>query len=408
MASLIGAAKQRVGLVTPAINDSVAEALKEIHQRLGADAVVVVVDCDEEVFRLGYGTLQAVRAITQYGLEVRQCSGLRISVLVVDQRAWIFAPTALYVQSEVHSDETPNAIELQASDVERIVWRVMPHQRLAAAESVAAALQEEVRAAEIELGSSPITPDLLTRAATALDIAPPVPFDVARQVRVFQPYIQYVEISLSGCAIQRRRVEIPKSVQRIGAAAEIQRRLRTTFELIERESTVSSKALEGELRQIRDDFTRPLGAPWGRVILRSARAHFDARIEEFRTSLAKHKQQVQANLKDLLDKSREQVIDYYLPLVKQSPPDAIRGRLLFADEGSLRRWLEAELARDFPTPESLLTDMKLDVQFRDVTYETLNEEGFSEALANAYPFVDWKKPFDEFNAAKERKATEGQ
>jgi hypothetical protein len=46
--------------------------------------------------------------------------------------------------------------------------------------------------------------------------------------------------------------------------------------------------------------------------------------------------------------------------------------------------------------------MKLDVQFRDVTYETLVEEGFGEKLRDAFPRVEWDKPFSEFDAAKAR------
>ncbi len=51
-----------------------------------------------------------------------------------------------------------------------------------------------------------------------------------------------------------------------------------------------------------------------------------------------------------------------------------------------------------------MSDMSLDVQFRDVTYETLKQEGFAEKLRQAYPMVDWDKPFTEFNAAEEREA----
>jgi hypothetical protein len=46
--------------------------------------------------------------------------------------------------------------------------------------------------------------------------------------------------------------------------------------------------------------------------------------------------------------------------------------------------------------------MTLDVQFRDVTYETLQEDGFAEHLREAYPQVDWDKPFTEFDAAGAR------
>ena len=65
-------------------------------------------------------------------------------------------------------------------------------------------------------------------------------------------------------------------------------------------------------------------------------------------------------------------------------------------------WLNYELDKIFPEPKDLISEMDLDVQFRDVTYETLKEEGFYAKLCEAYPRVDWDKPFNEFNAAKER------
>jgi len=72
------------------------------------------------------------------------------------------------------------------------------------------------------------------------------------------------------------------------------------------------------------------------------------------------------------------------------------------DNADICAWLNAELQRVFPTPEDLLKDMRLEVQFRDVTYETLIEPGFIDSIRKAYPHVDWEKPFAEFNAAKER------
>ena len=47
---------------------------------------------------------------------------------------------------------------------------------------------------------------MIERTQKALAQAPPVAFDVARQAGAFHPYIQYVEIRLRGCAIQRHRI----------------------------------------------------------------------------------------------------------------------------------------------------------------------------------------------------------
>ncbi|MDA8746440.1 hypothetical protein N9N28_17590 [Rubripirellula amarantea] len=126
IAKCISKATQRVALVAPGIGAETADAILEARSRLGHERLFVVVDCDEEVFRLGYGCLKALKKITDDGQVVGQSSGLRIGVLVCDAIAYSFAPTALYVEPEVHSNETPNAIVLKSGDVDRILARIVP------------------------------------------------------------------------------------------------------------------------------------------------------------------------------------------------------------------------------------------------------------------------------------------
>jgi hypothetical protein len=398
IADLVRRAQRRALLCAPAVRRKTAEAFQEAASRLGSAAVRVVLDCDEEVFRLGYGDVEAVQLLKDSDVDVRQCPGLRVGLLVVDDRAWAFTPTALYVQPEVHSDETPNAVELPVEAADRLALSICPE-----VTDVTAGLPPDQRP-EPEIGQTPLGNVMLKNVAEGLKVAPPISFDVARQVRVFQPYIQYVEISLRGCAIQKHRVTIPRTMQGLGATKDIENRLRTTFDLIEKNSDLSSKPLEDELEQLRKDFTRPLGKPWGRVLLRSVRPVFDERICEFRKKLDEHRKKVESELEAKLKASRQQVVEYYLPAVKAHPPDCLLGQLLAPKptDDQMRTWLDGELERVFPRPDQLLSTMVLDVQFRDVTYETLNEEGFAEALQKAYPHVNWDKPFDEFHAAKER------
>ncbi len=409
-AAFIQSARRRVVLAAPAMRSDSAKAIIEAMQRLGQESVRIIMDCDEEVFRLGFGAIDAVELLGEAECVVQQCSGLRIGVLICDDRAWVFAPTALYVQAEVHSDETPNAVELRADDVERIVWRLSPQEREAATrEELPPNLRAELEGADTEIGVDRVSGADFAKAKEALDIAPPIPFDVARQVRVFTPYMQYVDIRLLGCNIERRRVVIPKSIQGVGAAAEIEGRIKTTFDLIERGGTVSSQSLQRELNEIRDNFTRSLRKPWGRVILRSKRGEFDDRISELLQKLELYKQEAQANMAEYLDQSRRQVVEYYLRFVMESPPDALRGQIMTRrpSEADCRAWLDAELKRVFPSPAAIIKEMKLEVHYRDVTYETLNEDGFAEEVRKAYPHVPWDKPFEEISAAQEREDADG-
>ena len=52
-----------------------------------------------------------------------------------------------------------------------------------------------------------------------IEEAPPVRFDLARQVRVFEPYLQYVELSLSGASIQRHHSATRMGKNSVGSAA---------------------------------------------------------------------------------------------------------------------------------------------------------------------------------------------
>jgi hypothetical protein len=179
-----------------------------------------------------------------------------------------------------------------------------------------------------------------------------VRFDIARQVRVFNAYLQYVELKLSGAAIQRHRIAIPSSIQKLGSSKDLEGRLRTTFDLIERGGEFSSKALEDALNEIRKNFTRSLGKDHGRVVLKAVKPHLEERLIKFWEELKAHQDKIKKELQGHLDESRKLIVDYYVPLAVASPPDAMRGQFLECDEVGARRWLGSELDRVFPKAET--------------------------------------------------------
>ena len=70
--------------------------------------------------------------------------------------------------------------------------------------------RERIREQAVEVRSTEVADDQFSEVSQKLKDAPPVLFDVARQVRVFESYLQYVELRLPGVAIQRRRIAIPR------------------------------------------------------------------------------------------------------------------------------------------------------------------------------------------------------
>jgi hypothetical protein len=57
----------------------------------------------------------------------------------------------------------------------------------------------------------------------------------------------------------------------------------------------------------------------------------------------------------------------------------------------------------FPAASELIQKMTLEVNFKDVTFETLNHSDFRESVQKAFPDVDWDKPYNEFKALGEKK-----
>ena len=209
-------------------------------------------------------------------------------------------------------------------------------------------------------------------------------------------------MKLSGAAIQRHRLAIPASIQKLGGSKDLEGRLKTTFDLIKKGGELSSKALEDALNDVRKNFTPSLGKDHGRVALKAAKPHLEKRLASFREELKAHQKRVEEELQGQLNKSRTQIVDYYVPRVVENPPDAMRGQFLNFSEDEARSWLNGELDRVFPKAAALIQKMQLDVRYKDVTFETLNQRDFLEAVKAAFPRIDWDNAYEEFRAAGER------
>lgn len=403
LVTLISKATRRVVYVAPGIWREVANALTERAKKSDLAHILVSIDFNENTLRLGYGDLEGVRILRENGIEPKLFPGLRSAFIVVDDEGWVFTPTALYLETEPKSDETPNAMRLTSEQISAILIRIFPAER----ECQAASMPEEERAAffkqPYEVGARSLSPVEFERVAEEIRQAPPVQFDMVRQVRVFEPYLQYVEMKLQGAQIQMRRVQIPPKFLRLGADSTLDGRLNTTFQLINKESELSSKEIDTEVKQLREDFTPSLGENQ-RVILKSKRPIFDQRVEALRNKLKEYQQKLESRLQAELDKSKAEVVNYYLPLVQKNPPDFLLGQLFSHSptEEDCRKWIERELDRSFPKADALLNEMSLVVRFKDVTIETLDDKRFLDSLKKAYPYVDWDKPYNEFQALAEK------
>ena len=405
MANDIRAAQCSVCYAAPGIHLEPAKAMVEVAHRIGPEFITVCLDFDEKVMRMGFGDFAAVEALRRASIVVNTSPGLRTGLVIVDHQGYIFTPTALYLEADDRPNDAPNAMHLSPDQVTEAMARLsIAAKAIAIAHAKTDKEKERIRESAVELPADQVTDSTFAVVKRRLEEAPPVRFDVERQVRVFNSQLQYVELSLTGAAIQRHRLEIPASIQKLGGNKEIEGRLRTTFDLIEKSGKLSSKPLEDFLNGIRSKLTPSLGKDHGRVVLKANKPLLEERLAKLREQLIAHQDKVKAELQGQLDKSRKQIVDYFLPIVIESPPDELRGQFPNPGMAEARDWLDEELGAVIPEAESLIEKMHLNVRYKDVTFETLNQEEFLEAIKAAFPLRKdfWEKAYDEFRAACEK------
>jgi len=408
MASLIANANQRVILAAPGIRNETARALVAAFDRLGPGRVEAIVDADPSVFRLGYGDIEALKLIQSSALRVREAPGIRIGILITDEEAWAFAPTALYVQREVHSDETPNAVRLSQREARRIFEAISagPSDPRPDEEIEGASAESQTP----EIGIETLKDERVEEVRADLAVAPPRPFDVARQARVFEPYIQFVEISFVGGGIRRKQFRLPRELAGVlvgSESEEMRERLTLTYKLAAEDSGAILKKVHVELDRIRRTYTRSAGADRGMVMLIHQQKQFEREVKQLQDRLADSGDAISA----AIDESMEELITSVTNTLVKNTDLEVPRRFASENDGRTdaqlkRDWVRATIVRSLPDPDDLVAKMVIKVNYKGVTYETLSDPDFQVDLKQAFPDVPWDRPLNEFHAAREREQGE--
>lgn len=382
LTALVRCARRRLVIIAPGVSEAVAKAIVETWHELSPHAVQVVLDPDPEVCRMGFGEMAALQLLhataEQLGSRIHQQPGLRIGVVVTDETTVIYSPTPLLVEAGGRPGEKPNAIRLEAPILN--------------AENADASLRE------LSLDPNPISGADVRKTAEDLTANPPMKFDLARKVRVFNARIEFVEFELHRVFISRMTVKIPSDLIQLLRDPEVRERFRGSFQLIENDSQISTDPINKAKQGIVEKYLINLKGH-GTVIRREAKESFLAHIKQLESELQKYKKAVESHLQTAIDKNRDMLVSELLPGVVANPPDRWRrllGAYPRADE--IERLLRAELKKKFGSAKDICGDMKVTAIFKGVTYESLSDPEFIKVATEAIPSLE--NLHDEFDAAK--------
>lgn len=376
----VACTRRRLVLITPGLSMPVAQAVVQKWRELGPWAVHIVMDPDPEVCRLGFGELDALELLfeeaAQLGTGIHQQKGLRVGVLITDESTAIYSPAPLLVEGGGRPGERANAILLDA-----------PLLRPASSDAAI-------------LGLSPTTVDRKDFERTREDLKanPPVKFDLARKVRVFNAAFEFVEFELHGAAISRKTVPIPADLMGLAKDPATQRLLRASFKLVEDHSELSGRDLMKLKQEIENNYLITL-PHYGSVILRSRKPDFLKAVGELEQKMAEFQKRLREKLEASIKENLERLVVALLPAVAANRP--ARWNRYLADaprEEDIVTLLRNELGRAFGSSDDVIRKMQLRTVFKGVTYESLINPGFVETARRAIPTLD--SLFEQFEAAR--------
>src|SRR5262245_29535954 len=109
---MIGKARQRIVFIAPGVTEKVAEALGRLLSQEDKLRIEVILDADPEVYRFGFGTVEGITKLKSQAqaqqFPLRHQPGIRIGILIADEKALIYAPTPELMEAGSTSAEKPN------------------------------------------------------------------------------------------------------------------------------------------------------------------------------------------------------------------------------------------------------------------------------------------------------------
>jgi hypothetical protein len=427
LAERIAAANDRVVFVSPAVSSIVAEALGACFRKAGAVSVTIILDPDEEPYRLGYGDLKGLAKLQQLAIDnhigLRSQPGLRVGLLLADNSVLMWSPTPTSVDAPRESDQ-PNGLDLGSNEALAPANPSGASGRAAPVDA-AASLSERLRCAlgaddsdvlidKAEIGRHPFTPEQVAATKKALDDNPPAPVDLARKTRVFSTRYQFVEHELRGAAWTQREIKLSSILLNSDVPKELQPVLETRFKpysgaadvAIEVPAVVSGRLafdqdgkpilapmtqsdLHEAWRKIRGRYLRKLKG-FGWLIERSKKEVFERDVAAFEGVLETWVQGFRIAVCNDDEALSAQIVDLIVARARRSTASSNPTR------SDIEDMVRAGIQR------LRVTEPGVKRVFKDIAWESTRDAEFTKALRKALPEVAREPWFEIFTAVRQR------
>ncbi len=387
--SKINTAKTRVAFIGTGFNSNVADAV--VKKRNLVENIIF--DNNSDVYRIGYGYAESLKILRDAGIQMQETHNIRINVLVADDEALIYSPTPLIVENPV-KESFPNGIIIDYDAVAGLFNVVEIANKQFAKEKGLTDSQSDTQ----KLVVTTLTDTSISQTLQIIKENPPK-LDLHRKLNVYNARIKFIEIQLSGFNIKQHKVKIPSDLLLVAKDDEnVQKQLSATYNLFntfDKESNLvkRTKKIQDSVKRLREKYTLNLTG-YGAMCFVSKIPEIEREIQEIQNEIELTKKDLARKINLEIDNSKKALSKALVPVVQNNPPQALRDNLFDSKKITVkvaRSFVENQLDKAFITGNSYLADMKLEVRYKDLTLNTLENPEVASKIMNSkwrYIFMD--------------------
>jgi hypothetical protein len=396
----IGRAKKRLVYIAPGVSAVITKALARSIEAKATGKIMIVLDADEEVCRLGYCDAPSLEALmataTKFSIPIRHQQGIRLGLLMSDDEVLIWTPSPLMFEAPRTGAQT-NGLFLTPQTLAE-----MPK---------ALGVDPDQPGAQPQIGQEVLEKEVVKQVVAAIKAAPPAPFDLSRLSRVFSAKFQFIETVLRGAELIKREMRLDSLIVNSDADEELQALLHTTVQPF---NTDADKEVEvgvlvnGEQAYRKDGslLTRPTTQAEIRAYWDDLAARYIINLPGF-GKLIRHSDKIKFEAgKTTFEIVLKAWVDGFTKLVKGDHEtrvaklvDLIEKRMAQASpKRKLTRLQIAELVRK-GLDNLRVIEPSVKLVYKNITVESTSDSEFLDVLEKAVPAEELKGWFHIFDAA---------
>lgn len=363
---LLITARNRLVIIMPAIHEEWVETIKQ-NRNLKFLDIWVCVDNNETVIRNGYGSLKSLEELRKIGAIIKEYDGQRINFIATDNQAF-----CLFLESRILAGDPNglNALELDKQYSETIINEFFPE------------YDTSGNSIEIDFDAIPIDEEKFVEIKKSIEKNPPEEPDLKRKISTYNTLFQYAELHFEGGNLSSKTITIPPDSLPF-KDVELKKRIKARISLFSEEITKKWTELSDiklEVEKVRKEFLVTCNIRKEKSILKKEKKlAFQKAVEKLKKVAEEKTKLLQDRVQTAINNSEDTLRNELSAFFSVNPPDGLQE----LNPENVKRKIDKEINNilfriKLPDAASLISKMKLDVMYYELTWEDLNDDAFNQ------------------------------